>query len=180
MTWVVWTAGLYQTCQKTQTVSTVSSWWFQPVWKKFSQIGNMPQVGVKIKNIWNHHLVSISKILLKQIKTNGQSKFESECSSSTNVQPFFMVSCLCLSHDGSMRLVYLPIHLPYTSTIHVGKCISPVDPLGFPLFCFVLNFSKTKHPNTVHHIPPTLHLNQARHFDLSVVHFVAKEHRCPA
>ena len=23
----------------------------------FSQIGNLPQIGVKIKNIWNHHLV---------------------------------------------------------------------------------------------------------------------------
>ena len=57
-----------------------SSWWFQPIWKilvKFftpsashqtsaatcscweniSQIGSFPQVGVKIKNVWNHHLV---------------------------------------------------------------------------------------------------------------------------
>ena len=25
--------------------------------KNLSQIGNLPQVGVKIKNIWNHHLV---------------------------------------------------------------------------------------------------------------------------
>ena len=25
--------------------------------KNMSQIGNLPQVGVKIKNIWNHHLV---------------------------------------------------------------------------------------------------------------------------
>ena len=28
-----------------------SSWWFQ------RQIGNLPQIGLKIKNIWNHHLV---------------------------------------------------------------------------------------------------------------------------
>ena len=37
------------------------SWWLnQPIWKilvKYSQIGNLPQIGVKIKNIWNHHLV---------------------------------------------------------------------------------------------------------------------------
>ena len=31
--------------------------WFQPLWKiLYSQIGHLPQVGMKIKNIWNHHL----------------------------------------------------------------------------------------------------------------------------
>ena len=29
---------------------------FQPIWKNISQIGNFPQIGVKIKNIRNHHL----------------------------------------------------------------------------------------------------------------------------
>ena len=35
-----------------------TSWWFQPIWKILvkSQNGNLPQVGVKIKNLWNHHL----------------------------------------------------------------------------------------------------------------------------
>ena len=28
--------------------------------KNISQIGNLPQIGVKIKNIWNHHLVKSS------------------------------------------------------------------------------------------------------------------------
>ena len=36
-----------------------SRWWFQPPWKNISQNGNLPQVGVKMKNIWNHHLVII-------------------------------------------------------------------------------------------------------------------------
>ena len=36
--------------------SLTPSWWFQPTWKKISQIGSFPQVGVKIKNIWNFHL----------------------------------------------------------------------------------------------------------------------------
>ena len=37
---------------------TVPSWWFQlsTHLKNISQNGNLPQVGVKIKNIWNHHL----------------------------------------------------------------------------------------------------------------------------
>ena len=36
----------------------IASWWFQPIWKilvKF-QIGSFPQVGLKIKNVWNHQL----------------------------------------------------------------------------------------------------------------------------
>ena len=33
--------------------------------KNISQIGNLPQVGMKIKNIWNHHLVTtLSHIVL--------------------------------------------------------------------------------------------------------------------
>ena len=34
-------------------------WWFQPSWKNMSQNENLPQIGVKIKNIWNHHLVTL-------------------------------------------------------------------------------------------------------------------------
>ncbi len=36
-----------------------SGWWVQPFsthLKNISQNGNLPQLGVKIKNIWNHHL----------------------------------------------------------------------------------------------------------------------------
>ena len=33
---------------------------FNPFEKKKSQIGSFPQVGVKIKNLWNHHLVFIT------------------------------------------------------------------------------------------------------------------------
>ena len=32
-----------------------TSWWFQPIWKIFHQNGNLPQVEMNIKNIWNHH-----------------------------------------------------------------------------------------------------------------------------
>ena len=39
-------------------LSKLASWWFQPLWKNISQIGDLPQIiEVKIKNIWNHHLV---------------------------------------------------------------------------------------------------------------------------
>ena len=33
-----------------------TSWWFQPILKNISQIGSSPQIGVKIKNVWNQHL----------------------------------------------------------------------------------------------------------------------------
>ena len=36
---------------------TITSWWFQPIWKILVKLDHLPQVGVKIKNIWNHHLV---------------------------------------------------------------------------------------------------------------------------
>ena len=33
----------------------ISSWWFQPLWKiLISQNRNLPQIGVTIKNTWNH------------------------------------------------------------------------------------------------------------------------------
>ena len=32
------------------------SWWFQPIWKiLISQNRNLLQIGVQIKNLWNHH-----------------------------------------------------------------------------------------------------------------------------
>ena len=38
---------------------------FNPPEKYARQIGSFPQVGVKIKNIWNHHLVNLVVILYK-------------------------------------------------------------------------------------------------------------------
>ena len=54
----------------------LSSWWFQPIWKiLYSQNGNLPQIGVKTKNIWNHHPVlyrkSISKSQTSSIPTKN-------------------------------------------------------------------------------------------------------------
>ena len=36
-----------------------AGWWFQPHWKILGQNGNLPQVRVKINNIWNHYLERI-------------------------------------------------------------------------------------------------------------------------
>ena len=51
------------------------SWWFQPIWKISSQNGNLPQIGVKIKNVWNHqpvyfkHPSRLAKSLHHQLPT---------------------------------------------------------------------------------------------------------------
>ena len=37
------------------SIAIFASWWFQPLWKIWVKMGSFPQVGVKIKNIWNHH-----------------------------------------------------------------------------------------------------------------------------
>ena len=39
---------------KTIRAKIDTSWWFQPIWKIFVKLDHFPQVGVKIKNIWNH------------------------------------------------------------------------------------------------------------------------------
>ena len=36
-----------------------TGWWFQPIWKILVKMGVYPQVEVKIKSLWNHHLVYI-------------------------------------------------------------------------------------------------------------------------
>ena len=38
-----------------------TGWWFQPIWKIwYSQIGSScPSFRVKVKNLWNHHLISV-------------------------------------------------------------------------------------------------------------------------
>ena len=48
-------------------ICSCSSWWFQPIFINISQIGNLPQVGVKIKNISNHHLVLVCWANMNQL-----------------------------------------------------------------------------------------------------------------
>ena len=51
-----------------------SSWWFQPLSKNISisQNGNLPQRGMNIKNIWNHHLVFVgAHELMKLLRQNS-------------------------------------------------------------------------------------------------------------
>ena len=52
---------------------TESSWCFQPIWKKYARHSShwmiSPRIGVKIKHIWNHHLVNLQTFwnLVKKI-----------------------------------------------------------------------------------------------------------------
>ena len=52
---------LYQSYCGCQKKGENFSWWFQPSLSNIDQIGIFPEVGVKIKNIWNHDLVTVWK-----------------------------------------------------------------------------------------------------------------------
>ena len=42
------------------TKKNITSWWFQPIWKILVKMGSSPpRIGMKIKNLWNHHLDQI-------------------------------------------------------------------------------------------------------------------------
>ena len=49
--------GLFFHGKCRQIYHTTSRWWFQPIWKILVKMGIFPQVGVKIKNPWNHQPV---------------------------------------------------------------------------------------------------------------------------
>ena len=40
---------------------TCSSWWFQPIWKYACQIETFPQIGMRIKTLWNPPAEKITK-----------------------------------------------------------------------------------------------------------------------
>ena len=55
---ICWPLYLQQTNEQK---TLLTGWWFQPIWKICSsKWESFPQIGVKIKNIWNHHLENIN------------------------------------------------------------------------------------------------------------------------
>ena len=46
---------------------TIHFRWFQPIWKNISQNGNLPRIGLKIKNIWTHHPVFRFKVFFSYV-----------------------------------------------------------------------------------------------------------------
>ena len=52
----VYDIPIHPSCVSSIHYHIISGWWLQPIWKNISQDGNLPQIGVKIKNVWNHHL----------------------------------------------------------------------------------------------------------------------------
>ena len=49
-----------------------TGWWFQPLWKILVKLDHLPQIGMKIKNIWNHHL----GVYLKMVVSNRNLLFQ--------------------------------------------------------------------------------------------------------
>ncbi len=63
----------------------LSSWWLnQPLWKICSSNWvHLPQIGVKIKNIWNHHLAMWYFKLTWDSHCNTQSRAPNSCPTTT-------------------------------------------------------------------------------------------------
>ena len=50
--------------------TSYTSWWFQPIWKIIVELNHFPQVGVKIKYVWNHQQVSHSFTLRTSLRNS--------------------------------------------------------------------------------------------------------------
>ena len=50
-------------------VETHYGWWFQPTWNIVVKLGIFPQVGVKIKNMWNYQLLFVGQAFGPSTKT---------------------------------------------------------------------------------------------------------------
>ena len=79
-----------------------TSWWFQHLWQIYkyisqSQNGNLPQISVKIINIWNHHPV---ELCLDLFYCNVEMFLS--CLSSSLAQGSHWRSILAKNHDSSM------------------------------------------------------------------------------
>ena len=66
---------------------SIASWWFQPLWKiSYSQHGNLPQIEVKIKHLWNHHLVNHRLTTKNHRKQKNKNQLPTEVSKLTSLQ----------------------------------------------------------------------------------------------
>ena len=88
-----------------------SSWWCQPIWnlKNISQIGNLPQIGVKIKNIWNQHLEMFWKatsFVPQEAPTNGMNH---GCNSCAELPPKIFLDMFFRPKMGSAKLQTLTV-----------------------------------------------------------------------
>ena len=100
-----------------------TSWWFQPIWKVLVKMGIFPQIGVKIENIWNHHLVYLE---MKKIRT--RLKFDSAClfEGSLFFNPLFLfhvfeVYVLCIKGDGGFFRGSQQKHLGYNDDHGISR-----------------------------------------------------------
>ena len=50
-------------------VETHYGWWFQPTWNIVVKLGISPQVGVKIKNMWNYQILFVGQAFGPSTKT---------------------------------------------------------------------------------------------------------------
>ena len=76
----------------------LSGWWFQPIWKILLKMGIFPKIGVKRKNLWNHHLA-----LHGQNGLPGFSQKKHALNATTRLKSYFTKA----SHNASPKLARL-------------------------------------------------------------------------
>ena len=86
--------------------------------KNTSRNGNLPQTGVKIKNIWNHHLVfEVVTIDLQltvavlSLSTTFPADYFDQLESLLHAGPLYSKSCIHGWHLGSSRMLHV-MHVP--------------------------------------------------------------------
>ena len=109
--------------------------------KNISQIGNLPQVGMKIKNIWNHHLVSIWHLTfypsnIPNYQNLGFQCFEhGEPPSDNGLEDLFIKKCVIQKVNPSILwLLSSPARKPIPNQ---GTRIRNIPPLGFRKLIFL-------------------------------------------
>ena len=118
-------------CQTTKTKKHLQPLWL--IWlvvsthlKHISQNGNLPQIGVKIKNVWNHHLVYdvwyCSVVVLSHLLLMYYSSHPSFCGflcplKPKEISPIFCWPCISLVWGSGRALA-----------LHLGRCFLYLPP----------------------------------------------------
>ena len=87
--------------------------WTNPLEKYARQIGNLPQIGVKIKNIWNHHQENlINHLPGKQVAVNFHQLYPGNQPRLPKIMVHYVFHLLCFTtyflKDGAKRLANDP------------------------------------------------------------------------
>ena len=140
-----------------------SGWVVSTHLKNISQIGNLPQVGVKIKNVWNHHLV---------LATTSKK-------STSALVVEYMLYCFCRNQarlGNTSPVGTRPSNFSCTSPGSQRKKIERCGCLGFSCRCWFRN--PQKHRGCIeHHVLKTVQTTEYKLYQTSFAGFQLRHSR---